>query len=116
MGPEIVAFLLSNPWRTACIGLVVALLCAGVWVKIQDGRIALLKSKLANAETALTVYRNLSEEAKAKFEAAKAEQEKIRVRHEKLRNDMDKLLKDWPEGCEESADAALAWFKNRGKK
>ena len=116
MGAEIIAFIVSNPWRSACIGLVFVTILAGVAYKVQGLVLDKTRAELKASEAALQSYAELTTQAEKKMEAAQAKQKALEKEHTEIKKRMDQLLKDWPADCDEAADKALEWFQKVRKK
>ena len=115
MGTEIIAFILSNPWRSACIGLALVLALSGVAYHIQGLRLNVAQSELRAAEAALAAYADMSKQAEAKAAQAETERKALQKRHAELKKKLDDIVKVWPEECDLAADEALKWFIGRKK-
>ncbi|MGL4678494.1 MAG: hypothetical protein ACRCWC_03830 [Plesiomonas shigelloides] len=114
-GAELWIWLASNPWRTAALGLIVALLVSGVTIKILVMSRELLKSELKLERAKVERIKKLGEEQQAKMEEANKQLADLLKKQEENKMKIAKLLKDWPEDCETAAARALEIAKRTRK-
>lgn len=113
MGAEILVFIVSNPWRTAC--LAVALICLGLTtaLRFQSLRLdnAMMQRKAIEAQ--ITVMEAVGAANEAKIQTAAAELDVLKVKQQQATDDMNRLLENWPVNCDEAGKSALDILQGR---
>jgi hypothetical protein len=107
VGVDILTWILSNPWRTACLAVAVLLFVACGAVKYQSMRLETSQANLKAAQASLVGVEAQSIKDKEKQAQALKELTELLTKHAREASRLRKEMESWPSDCDGAAAEAL---------
>ena len=110
----IIKLITDNPWRMACIVLVIALGVLGLFTKFQSYKLEASQLREQGFKNHLQALTTVSKIQDAKIAATTEELSRVKKRQIETSKKLKAMFDNWPEDCGEATAQALKILR-RGK-